>query len=220
MKASTRSELNFPSTIGMRSGGKSCRMRPPRSRDQSEEAIEVAHRAGRQVVQHHQAPGLRADLIERAIDPAVRILPVARQRAPQHDGGAARARDDRAPACDSRRLSRLPPCPYGRKKRWRCTSGPIACLGAVEFGRSPRRPPSARTEASGSRCDCRSSDPRRVRARRARGCPGRASFSPMTKNVDLTPCRASTSSTNGVTSGVGPLSNESVRSNTAPSRSA
>ena len=35
----------------------------------------------------------------------------------------------------------------------------------------------------------------------------------MTKKVDLTPRRASTSSTKGVTSGVGPLSNESVRSN-------
>ena len=63
-------------------------MRPPRSCDQSDKPIEVAHRAGRQVVQHHQAPRLRADLIERAIDPAVRIVPVARQRAPQHDGGA------------------------------------------------------------------------------------------------------------------------------------
>ena len=45
----------------------------------------VPHGAGRQVVQHHQAPGLRSDLIESAIDPSVGILPVARQRAPQDD---------------------------------------------------------------------------------------------------------------------------------------
>ena len=53
--------------------------------DKSEEAVEVTHRAGRQIVQHHQAPGRRRDLSERAVDPAVRVLPVARQRAPQHD---------------------------------------------------------------------------------------------------------------------------------------
>ena len=72
--------------MGMQSGGKVLPDAPAALADQCEEAIEVTHRAGRQIVQHHEAPRLRGDLTERALDPSVGILPVARQRAPQHDG--------------------------------------------------------------------------------------------------------------------------------------
>ena len=49
-----------------------------------EKTFEMIHRAGWQIVQHHQAPGLRAALVEGAIGPAVRIVPVARNRVPEH----------------------------------------------------------------------------------------------------------------------------------------
>src|SRR4051794_33570483 len=48
-----------------------------------EEAVEVAHRPGRQVVEDEQRPGLRPALRQRALDPAVRIAPVARDRVPE-----------------------------------------------------------------------------------------------------------------------------------------
>ena len=49
-----------------------------------EELLEMIHRAGRQIVQHHQAPGLRTAFIERALDPTVGVVPVARDRIPKH----------------------------------------------------------------------------------------------------------------------------------------
>ena len=52
--------------------------------------LEMAHCAGRQIVQDHQAPGLALALLNCALDPAVRIIPVARKRIPEHAGKFAR----------------------------------------------------------------------------------------------------------------------------------
>ena len=203
----------LPSTIGMHSGGNSCRMRPPRSST-----------SARTRSRWRIAPVGRSCSTIRLRGCAATCMS-ARST---HPSGSCQSRGSALHstmvACwparcattgrDSRRWSRLPPWPYGRKKRRGWTSGrsPPAC------GRIPTSRPqaaSARTAANGSRCDCRSSGPRHAPAPRARDVPAGPSFSPITKNVDLTPRRASTSSADGVTSGVGPLSNESVRSNTA-----
>ena len=176
-------------------------MRPPRSATSPRNRSRWAHRAGRQVVQHHQAPGLHG-ASDRARARPIRPDPASRAAA------RSTARWWRASCAqmihgwrrESRRLSRLPPWPYGRKKRWRMHERADRLLGAVELGIRGVRRASARTDASGSRCDCRSSALRHARARRARDARA-ASFSPMTKNVDLMPRRASASSTSGVTSG-------------------
>src|SRR6185312_9837642 len=49
-----------------------------------DKAFEMIHGAGRQVVQNQQAPWLRGTLCQSAVSPAVGIVPVARDRVPEH----------------------------------------------------------------------------------------------------------------------------------------
>jgi hypothetical protein len=51
-----------------------------------QESFKVAHSASRNVMQHHDGPGLCTALRERAIHPSVRFLPVAGNRVPQYAG--------------------------------------------------------------------------------------------------------------------------------------
>src|SRR5690606_27374671 len=54
----------------------------------ADKAIEVLHRARRQVVQNHERPGLRRDLRHCARYPTIGVFPVARDRIPEHAGEA------------------------------------------------------------------------------------------------------------------------------------
>src|SRR5215207_8381897 len=49
-----------------------------------DKAFEMVHRAAGQVVQDHQAPRLRPALLQGPVGPAVGIVPVARDRIPEH----------------------------------------------------------------------------------------------------------------------------------------
>ena len=51
-----------------------------------DEDLQPAHRAGGQIVQHEQRPRLRQALRDGGFGPAARVLPVARDRVPQHAG--------------------------------------------------------------------------------------------------------------------------------------
>ena len=50
------------------------------------EEFEIAHSASRKIMKYHDGPGLRSTLRERAFDPAVRVLPIARDRVPEYAG--------------------------------------------------------------------------------------------------------------------------------------
>src|SRR5690242_20915749 len=56
-----------------------------------EEFLQAVGRSGRQVMQDHQAPGLREALPQGAVDPSVGIHPVERDRIPQHAAEAISA---------------------------------------------------------------------------------------------------------------------------------
>src|SRR5215207_5184763 len=49
-----------------------------------DKAFEMVHRAAGQVVQDHQAPRLRPALLQGPVGPAVGVVPVARDRIPEH----------------------------------------------------------------------------------------------------------------------------------------
>src|SRR5690349_10117859 len=53
----------------------------------------MAHRAAGDVVQHHQRPWLLRALCQGTLDPAIGVIPVARDRIPQH-AGVATAREE------------------------------------------------------------------------------------------------------------------------------
>ena len=65
--------VGSPRSIAMQLFGKSCRKVAPRSFAVSDEAIELAHRAGRQIVQHDERVRLREAEPERAFNPAFRV---------------------------------------------------------------------------------------------------------------------------------------------------
>src|SRR5262245_47669124 len=51
-----------------------------------QKSFQVAHSTSGKVMQHHDCPGLCTALRKRAIDPSIRLLPVARNRVPQYAG--------------------------------------------------------------------------------------------------------------------------------------
>ena len=84
--------------------------------DPIQKPFKVAHSASRKIMEHHDGPGLCTALRERAIDPAIRLLPVAQNRVPQYAGHPFSPTTIQHRGLSSR-SSRLPPCPNGRKKR-------------------------------------------------------------------------------------------------------
>ena len=71
--------------------------------DLRQEAIEVTHGAGGQVVQDHERPGLDGELGKGRINPPVRVLPITRRAASRPPATSLRLRAQRGGEMTPRR---------------------------------------------------------------------------------------------------------------------
>ena len=156
--------------------GKSCRNVAPRSLASEMKRSRLAHRSGRQIVQHDDGVGLSEAHVERTLDPGLRAGPVLWNDVPQHAGVGVVAQ-----VFESFTVKQSP-VQQPAAAEWTKEASRMGKIADQRLGAAGSRQPRCRAQRScrAARCDCRydcrSNDLRRVRV--PRRCGDRASSLP------------------------------------------
>ena len=97
-----------------------------------EKAFEIAHSASRKIMKYHDGPGLCSTLRERAFDPTVRVLPVARDRVPE-DAGHPLRREHLDHCRIEQPLIKIAALPERAEKAVRVRENPDHLLGIADL---------------------------------------------------------------------------------------